>query len=306
MPAVPTPAPASGASHPDLGVQHVWAPHTESDSEFLFARSQSRMSRAFGASLMTHVAVAVLLVVIARNLPEKTEAPLLADLNNYSIVWIPEVGPGGGGGGGGNEMAAPPREVELPGEDDVTVPVLEPPELEDPDPPEAEEEVEPDLDIPAVKMASAAEAVAGVLEAVPSFDVESLGTGTGSGAGTGTGTGIGSGEGSGLGPGEGGGTGGGAYRPGSGIELPRVLREVKPQYTSDAMRAKVQGTVWLEAIVMPDGSVGRVSVVKSLDPVFGLDEEAVKAARQWRFAPGTRLGQPVPVIVTIELTFTLR
>ncbi len=97
MPAVPTPAPASGASHPDLGVQHVWAPHTESDSEFLFARSQSRMSRAFGASLMTHVAVAVLLVVIARNLPEKTEAPLLADLNNYSIVWIPEVGPGGGG-----------------------------------------------------------------------------------------------------------------------------------------------------------------------------------------------------------------
>ena len=56
----------------------------------------------------------------------------------------------------------------------------------------------------------------------------------------------------------------------------------------------------------PDGSVGDVQVVRSLDPTFGLDQEAIKAARQWRFAPGTRLGEPVPVLVTIELTFTLR
>ncbi len=129
---------------------------------------------------------------------------------------------------------------------------------------------------------------------------------TGGGAGTGTGTGIGPGEGSGLGPGWGGGTGGGAYRSGNGVELPRVIREVKPQYTADAIRAKIQGTVWLECIVLPDGTVGSVQMVKSLDPVFGLDQEAVKAAKQWRFVPGTRLGQPVPVIVTIELTFTLR
>jgi TonB family protein len=49
-----------------------------------------------------------------------------------------------------------------------------------------------------------------------------------------------------------------------------------------------------------------VQVVRSLDSAFGLDQEAIKAARQWRFAPGTRLGEPVPVLVTIELTFTLR
>jgi len=49
-----------------------------------------------------------------------------------------------------------------------------------------------------------------------------------------------------------------------------------------------------------------VQVVRSLDPTFGLDNEAVKAARQWRFKPGMRLGQPVPVLVTIELTFALR
>jgi TonB family protein len=57
---------------------------------------------------------------------------------------------------------------------------------------------------------------------------------------------------------------------------------------------------------MPDGTVGDVKVTRSLDSVFGLDQEAIKAARQWRFRPGMRMGEPVPVIITIELTFTLR
>ena len=72
------------------------------------------------------------------------------------------------------------------------------------------------------------------------------------------------------------------------------------------MRAKVQGVVLLECIVRPDGSVSDVNVVRSLDPTFGLDQEAIKAAKQWRFRPGTRFGEPVAVLVTIELTFTLR
>ena len=72
------------------------------------------------------------------------------------------------------------------------------------------------------------------------------------------------------------------------------------------MRAKVEGAVWLEAVVLADGTVGDVQITRSLDSVFGLDEEAVKAARQWRFTPGTRFGEPVAVLVSIELTFTLR
>ena len=64
--------------------------------------------------------------------------------------------------------------------------------------------------------------------------------------------------------------------------------------------------VLLECVVRPDGSVGNVQVVRSLDSTFGLDQEAVNAARQWHFAPGTRMGEPVAVLVTIELTFTLR
>ena len=57
------------------------------------------------------------------------------------------------------------------------------------------------------------------------------------------------------------------------------------------MRAKVQGSVWLECIVMPDGSVGDVKVTRSLDPIFGLDQEAIKAAKQWRFRPGHAPGR---------------
>jgi len=107
-----------------------------------------------------------------------------------------------------------------------------------------------------------------------------------------------------LGGGGGGGGGGGAYLPGNGVSQPRLLRKVQPHYTADAMRAKVQGVVVLECVVMPDGSVGEARVTQSLP--FGLDDEAMKAARQWRFAPGTRLGEPVPVIVIVELSFSLR
>jgi TonB family protein len=94
--------------------------------------------------------------------------------------------------------------------------------------------------------------------------------------------------------------------PGSGIRLPRVLKEVKPQYTLEAMRAKIQGTALVDCVVKADGTVGDVEVIRSLDKIFGLDQEAIKAAKAWQFEPGTRNGEPVPVLVTIEVTFTLR
>jgi TonB family protein len=94
------------------------------------------------------------------------------------------------------------------------------------------------------------------------------------------------------------------YKPGDGVSAPVVVKEIKPQYTPAAMRARVQGTVTLECVVQPDGTVGDARVTTSLDP--GLDAEAIKAARQWRFKPGTKDGKPVPVAVALELTFTLR
>lgn len=277
------------------------------DVPFLFEQQGKRIAPAAIASFVSHALLATILLLLVRYAPQpKTLPALLPDEANTHIVWLNQPGPGGGGGGGGNRMKEPPRQAQLPGKDAITVPVAKPPKLEALKQPTSEPNPVEQLNIPAKSLASAQDSLPGVLEAPAGPPTLSQGSGSGGGAGTGTGGGIGSGSGSGLGPGSGGGTGGGAYRPGNGVTVPRVLREVKPAYTSDAMRAKVQGTVLLECVVKPDGSVGDVQVVRSLDSTFGLDQEAVKAAKQWRFAPGVRLGEPVSVLVTIELTFTLR
>jgi len=97
----------------------------------------------------------------------------------------------------------------------------------------------------------------------------------------------------------------GVFRAGDGVMLPRLLRDVKPQYTSEAMRQQIQGAVLLEAVVNTDGTVGDITVVRSLDRLYGLDEQAIKAAKQWQFTAGTRNGAAVPVLVSIEMAFTL-
>lgn len=256
------------------------------------------MGKAFWVSVSSHVGVAVLIFLIAQLLPERVYQAILPERLPEQVVWLTTPGPGGGGGGGGDPKPEPLKKAEVKAEEKISAPVP-PPEPEPVPVPEEPPPLVPQMTLPLQPSASAPTTSAGTL------DPQAPSTG---GAGSGPGTGAGSGQGSGLGPGRGGGTGGGAYRPGSGVTLPRVLREVKPRYTAEAMRAKVQGTVWLECIVMPDGTVGQVEVVKSLDSVFGLDQEAIKAAKDWRFSPGIhqQTGQPVPVIITIELTFNLR
>ena len=267
---------------------------------FSFERRQSKVG--VYASMAAHLSFALLILLTLRFGPHPGLAEFLPDTPLDRIVWLAVPGPGGGGGGGGNQAPEPPRQAEVVGKQKLSVPVEKPLTIK-PDPPK--EAPPEELTIPAVPMASAELTLPGVIQRAPAV-TESQGSGAGGGAGTGTGQGVGSGQGSGLGPGFGGGTGGGAFRPGAGISLPVLLKEVKPAYTADAMRAKVQGSVWLECIVLPDGLVGDVKVTRSLDPIFGLDQEAIKAAKMWRFRPGMRQGEPVPVIITIELTFTLR
>lgn len=100
----------------------------------------------------------------------------------------------------------------------------------------------------------------------------------------------------------------GVYRQGKGVTLPRVITDAKPSYTADAMRAKVQGLVVLEAVVLTDGTVGEIRVKRSLDRRFGLDDEAVAAVKKWRFAAGTgtKDGVAVPVLVEVEMWFAMR
>jgi len=162
--------------------------------------------------------------------------------------------------------------------------------------------VTPAISVPAVT----AQPIRTLPGAPTDFDATSPGRGTGPGGGNGDGLGIGPGRGPGVGtgwPGD-----GDAFQPGNGVTTPQLLVEVKPQYTVDAMRAKLQGAVELEVVVLVDGSVDprRIRITRSLDRAFGLDEQAIAAVRQWRFRPGTLKGRAVPVRVIIELTFTLR
>lgn len=262
--------------------------------EYTFGFESPKSKVGTGTSVAAHIAMVIVLLLIIRFAPQVLPPEVAEQLDINMAVFLPTPGPGGGGGGGGDKKPEPPRkaQVELK-KDPISVPApvtpAPTPKVEEPPPLE--------LLVPVKPMSEAEMTLPGVIS--PSAP-------TTGGAGSGPGKGAGSGQGSGLGPGFGGGFGGGAFRPGSGVTLPTVLREVRPAYTADAMRAKVQGSVWLECIVMPDGSVGEVKVTRSLDPIFGLDQEAIRAAKQWRFRPGMRQGEPVPVIITIELTFTLR
>ena len=279
-------------------------PHSGTNYVPFLGVQRQRIRGALGASFASHAIGILLMLVVLRVAPIEE---FVVDRTSYDIVWIPQAGPGGGGGGGGNESLEMPRQAELPGEDAISVPVVVPEEVELT--PEVEPEPEPLetlIRIPAVTMAAAPRTRAGVLEGLMARSLDSAGSGTGGGAGEGEGGGIGPGQGDGLGPGEGGGTGGGPYRPGNNVLSPRVLRKVDPSYTTAAMRAKLQGEVLLEAVVLPDGTVGEVTVLRSLDRNFGLDEEAIKAAKQWRFIPGTRFGEPVHVLVTIGISFQIR
>ncbi len=277
------------------------------DVRFLVGATGDRMGRALTASLASHIVAGSLLALIISLTPAPVFELIIPSRERYSIVWIPEEGPGGGGGGGGNESLELPAAIEVEGAEEtpLSVPVQEEPDFVEP-------EIEPEvletqeMNIPAVSMAAAPQTHSGVLDGLAADASASQGSGSGGGGGTGEGTGSGSGTGPGLGPGEGGGVGGGVYRPGAGIVNPRLLREVRPQYTAEALRAKITGTVYLEMVVLSDGTVGDVRITRSLDPVFGLDEEAIKAARQWLFEPGTRFGEPVAILVNLALDFNLR
>ena len=243
--------------------------------------------RVFSGTIV-HVVAIALLVLFVSFLPKKVyESILPARVEDF----IYKVDPGpGGGGGGGNKSPDPPKKAELPK-------VAEPPKPT-PVPEPVPVPTEPVLSFSLESVTPVDIAAPGDLSSNPNASATSRGSGTGTGAGPG--------RGSGLGPGSGGGFGGGVYNIGNGVVSPFPIYQPKPKYTADAMRAKVQGTVVMSAVVLPDGSVTDVKITRSLDQSFGLDEEAMRTARTWRFRPGTLKGEPVAVRIQIELDFNLR
>jgi TonB family protein len=162
----------------------------------------------------------------------------------------------------------------------------------------------PGLVLDAKPLASGTQFQMGLLEGGVSSGT-STGPGSGGGVGDGVGTGIGPGNGPGVGPGSGGGIGGGIYRPGGSVTPPRVLVQVSPKYTDDALFRKIQGTVEMELVVTKDGRPANIRIIRSLDP-GGLDELAIAAVERWRFEPGRLAGAPVNVLVTVMLDFLIQ
>lgn len=92
-------------------------------------------------------------------------------------------------------------------------------------------------------------------------------------------------------------------RVGGSILPPQKLKHVAPDYPALARAAHREGIVILEAVIGEDGKVRSVRVLRSIDL---LDQAAVDAVRQWQFTPTRLNGEPVPVVMTVTVSFVLQ
>lgn len=89
-------------------------------------------------------------------------------------------------------------------------------------------------------------------------------------------------------------------------EVPRALKSVHPKYPEEARKRRVQGTVFVRALVKKDGLTTGVSVVAGKGVSPELDRAALDAVRQWVFEPAKAKGKPVAVWVVIPVSYKLK
>jgi protein TonB len=94
-----------------------------------------------------------------------------------------------------------------------------------------------------------------------------------------------------------------AVRVGAGVTQPALIKKLEPAYTDEARLAKLQGVVTLGITVGADGKPADIRVLSGLG--LGLDQAAVDAVSGWIFKPGTKDGNPVPVVANVEVNFRL-
>ena len=239
-----------------------------------------RLTPALTISVVVHAAAVLLIAVLFRSLEDRKPHAPAATQQTVRMIWVPDPRPAARGGGGQPKAKTPPpkpKVVEPPVVATQRLPIVEPPAIA----PEPEPRV--------------------IADAAPASP--SMADGNAPQAGLGNTDSPGSGAGQDRGPGPGGTD---PYNVGNGVTSPIPLRRPSPSYTAEAMRARLQGVVVLNCVVQPNGMCSDIRVARSLDNVFGLDQQAIASAREWRFRPGMRLGQPVPVLVTLEITFNIR
>jgi len=99
---------------------------------------------------------------------------------------------------------------------------------------------------------------------------------------------------------------GGAHRiTEADVVAPVLVKQHAPRYTSEAMRAKIQGVVIVEAVIAADGAVARTRIKESLDAEYGLDANALEAIHQWEFKPGTYKSDPAAILVELKIEYRL-
>lgn len=218
---------------------------------------------------------------------------------------------GDGGGGGGNHDPLPQQTGKLPPPSPIPAPIPLTPRVIPPALPVAGVDLDPalwkDLKAPVYG------------DPRSTSTIPSKGPGEGEGIGANRGTGIGDG----IGPGVGTGTGGngcGDIRPagcwgsrsdgragvlrGSEVDQrARLLSKPEPQYTEEARKNQVSGTVMLRVVFSSSGEVVQIRALNTLP--FGLTERAIAAARQIRFVPAMKDGHPVSVHMQLEYNFNL-
>jgi periplasmic protein TonB len=272
---------------------------------FLFSPANRRVGPALLVSVLAHVAAGLAALALVRAMPESAPAAGTAHRElPPGLVWLRVPGDGGGGGGGGDGSRTPAGRLLVAGSERLSVRVSQPASVPT-QATEAPSPREPAPQTPIAPMGSGLESVPGSIDGLAVFS-SSRGPGSGGGAGGLDGPGDGPGRGPGLGPGVGPGAGDGPPGTGGGIENPVLLVDVKPQYTPDAMKARIQGIALLECVVGEDGRTSRIRVIRSLDPVFGLDQEAIRVVERWRFSPARRRGRPVAMLVYAEVRFNLQ
>ena len=262
-----------------------------------FDQRGHRAGGAFGTAVASHAIVLLVILGLAR-LPRPASTPARAVASPIApFVFAGPVGDGSGRSGGGDRSTEAAALARTRGADLRAVPVASPRTLATPDTISPERDAVPAL--PVRPMDAGELPQVGALDGIPGPPTDARGPGDG-----GVGTRAGRDRGVGDGPGDA--IGDGPYGVGNGVTGPDLIHRTPPQYSPEAMRAKLQGVAVLSGVVGVDGLLHDIRVVRSLDAAFGLDQEAIKCVKQWRFRPGTRQGKPVAVYVTIEVAFNLR
>jgi TonB family protein len=94
------------------------------------------------------------------------------------------------------------------------------------------------------------------------------------------------------------------YRPPGAFSGPVPVDKVDPKYPQAVIEQHIDGEVVLYAIILKDGSVDSIQIVRKLDPQ--LDKNSMEALSRWKFKPGTRAGVPVDVEAVVHIPFRFR